>query len=149
MDATTTNLSIGAVAQQAGVQPSAIRYYERVGLLVPPPRVSGRRRYDAGVLRQLAVIGVAQQAGFTIAEIKTLLHGFDAGTSAAARWRALAERKLPEIEALIARAHEMKWLIDASLRCGCLTLEECALSLQPPAELTSLAAYSSAHSEVQ
>jgi MerR family redox-sensitive transcriptional activator SoxR len=125
-------LSISAVARQAGLQTSAIRYYERVGLLAPPPRAHGQRRYDPRVLQQLAVIGVAQQAGFTIAEIKTLLHGFDAATPAAARWLALAERKLPEVDALIARAHEMKRIIEASLRCGCLTLEECALTLRPP-----------------
>jgi len=122
----TEELTIGGVARRAGVRPSAIRYYESVGLLASPPRVGGRRRYDPRVLRQLAVIGVAQQAGFTIAEIKILLHGFDAETSAAARWRALAERKLPEIDALIARAHEMTkthrripalWLPDARRVC--------------------------------
>jgi len=127
-----TELDIGVIARQAGVRPSALRYYERVGLLDPPPRVGGRRQYDPRVLHRLAVIGVAQQAGFTIAEIKTLLHGFAAETPAATRWRALAERKLPEVEALIARAHEMKRLIEESLRCGCLSLEECALSLRSP-----------------
>jgi MerR family redox-sensitive transcriptional activator SoxR len=127
-----TGLSISAVAQRAGLQPSAVRYYERVGLLVPPPRAHGQRRYDPQVLQRLAVIDVAQQAGFTIAEIKTLLHGFDAATPAAARWLALAEGKLPEVDALIARAHEMKRIIEVSLRCGCLTLEECALTLRPP-----------------
>jgi MerR family redox-sensitive transcriptional activator SoxR len=124
-------LSIGAVAHQAGLQPSAIRYYERVGLLAPPERVYGQRRYDPRILHRLAVIGIAQQAGFTIAEIKTLLHGFSADTPAAARWRALAERKLPEIDALIVRAYEMKRLIEASLQCGGLSLEDCALSVRP------------------
>jgi len=104
MGAAMTELRIGAVARGAGLQPSAIRYYERVGLLVPPPRVGGRRRYDPGVLHRLAVIAVAQQASFTIEEIRTLLHGFDADTPAAARWRALTECKPREIEALIARA---------------------------------------------
>lgn len=124
------DLSISAVAARAGLQPSAIRYYERVGLLDPPPRAGGRRHYDPGVLRQLAVIGTAQHAGFTIAEIRTLLHGFEAGTPAAERWRVLAEQKLPEVEALIARAQEMKRIIEASLECGCLNLEDCALSLR-------------------
>lgn len=128
----TPGLSISAVAREAGLQPSAIRYYERVGLLSPPARVHGRRQYDSRVLQRLAVIGIAQQAGFTIAEIKTLLHGFNADTPAAARWRALAERKLPEIDILIARAHEMKRIIEESLQCGCLTLEECALSVHSP-----------------
>lgn len=126
----TADMSIGMVARRAGLQTSTIRYYERMGLLVAPPRAHGQRRYDPRVLDQLAVIGVAQQAGFTIAEIKTLLHGFDAATPAAARWLALAERKLPEVEALITRAHEMKRIIEASLQCGCLSLEDCALSLR-------------------
>jgi MerR family redox-sensitive transcriptional activator SoxR len=124
------DLSIGGVAARTGLQPSAIRYYEQVGLLEAPPRAHGRRRYDPVVLDQLAVIGIAQQAGFTITEIRTLLHGFDPDTPAAERWRALAERKLPQVEALIARAQEMKRIIEASLRCECLTLEECALRLR-------------------
>jgi MerR family redox-sensitive transcriptional activator SoxR len=124
-----SGMSISTVARQAGLQPSAIRYYERVGLLRPPARAQGQRRYDTRVLEQLAVIGIAQQAGFTIAEIKTLLHGFTPSTPAAARWRALAERKLTEVDALIARAHEMKRIIEASLACGSLNLEDCAFSV--------------------
>src|SRR5690242_17893511 len=54
-----TGMTISAVARQAGLQPSAIRYYERVGLLPPPIRAQGQRRYDAHVLQQLAVIGTA------------------------------------------------------------------------------------------
>ncbi len=95
MGAMTTGLTIGEVARRARIQPSALRYYERVGLLDPPPRVGGRRQYDPRVLHRLAAIGVAQQAGFTIAEIKTLLNGFAAETPAAARWRALAEANSP------------------------------------------------------
>lgn len=123
MTTMAAGLSISTVAQHVGLKPSAIRYYERVGLLAPPARAHGQRRYDPRVLHRLAVIGVAQQAGFTIAEIKTLLHGFSAATPAAARWRSLAERKLPEIDALILCAHEMKRLIEASLQCGGLSLD--------------------------
>src|SRR3954453_22330632 len=96
--------TISEVARQAGVRPSAIRYYESVGLLPPPARVNGRRRYDADVLQRLAVIGWAQRMGFTIAEIGTFLHGFSADTPAWARWQALATGKLPEINALIEQA---------------------------------------------
>lgn len=82
---------IGEVAQRAGVRPSALRYYERVGLLPEPRREAGRRRYDSGVLCEvldrLAVVGVAQQAGFTIAEIRTLLDGFSEDTPPSERWR--------------------------------------------------------------
>ena len=128
----TDVLTISAVARRAGVRPSAIRYYESVGLVLALPRVNGRCRYGPDVLPRLALIAAAQQMGFTIAEITTLLHGFAPETPAAARWRALAERKLPEVEALITRAHEMKRLIEESLQCGCLSLEECALSLRSP-----------------
>jgi MerR family redox-sensitive transcriptional activator SoxR len=123
-------LTISAVAQRAGVRPSTIRYYEGVGLLPPPVRVSGRRRYNADVLPRLALIATAQHMGFTIAEIGTLMHGFDPDTPASARWQVLVARKLPEIEALIARAQGMKQLLEEALHCQCLTLDACARAFQ-------------------
>jgi MerR family redox-sensitive transcriptional activator SoxR len=120
------NLTITEVARRAGLRPSALRYYEDAGLLPPPARVSGRRRYDAGVLEQLAVIRLAQAAGFTIAETRTFLHGFAPDTPPPDRWQALAAEKLPAVEALIVRAQAMKGILEAGLRCECLALEECA-----------------------
>ena len=73
-------LTIGEVARRAGVRASAIRYYEEAGLLEEPERVGGKRRYDEEALRRLALIGGAKRAGFTLGEIRTLLHGFPAGT---------------------------------------------------------------------
>ena len=130
-----TDLSISAVARRAGVRPSAIRYYESVGLLPAPARVSGHRRYDANVLPRLALIGAAQQMGFTVAEIGALLHGFSPDTPASARWRVLAVQKLPQVEALIARAQGMKRLLEEALTCGCLTLDACARTLPCDAHL--------------
>ena len=93
------SMSIGQVASRAGVRPSALRYYEGVGLLPPPERENGRRCYDGEVLREvldrLAVVRVAQQAGFTISEIRTLLDGFSEDTPPSERWRVLAEEKIP------------------------------------------------------
>ena len=66
-------LTIGEVARRAGVATSSIRYYESIGLLPEPDRLHGQRRYDAGVLGRLAFIGVAQSAGFKIAEIMELV----------------------------------------------------------------------------
>ena len=101
------SMSIGQVARQAGVRPSALRYYEDIGLLPRPERESGRRRYEGKVLREvldrLAVVRVAQQAGFTITEIGVLLDGFAEDTPPSERWRVLAREKLPEIEALVNR----------------------------------------------
>ncbi|MDQ6603700.1 MAG: MerR family transcriptional regulator [Chloroflexota bacterium] len=127
---TPPDLTITDIARHAGIRPSAIRYYESIGILPVPSRVNGRRRYDAGVLQCLMIIGTAQQMGFSIAEIHTLLHGFSAETPAWARWQMLAKGKLPEVDALIGKAQRMKHLIEASLACDCLTLEECAATLQ-------------------
>ena len=124
-------MSIGEVARRAGVRPSALRYYESVGLLPAPERTNGRRRYDGEVLREvldrLAVVRVAQQAGFTLSEIRTLLDGFCEDTPPSERWRLLAEEKLPEVENLVQRALDMKRLLERGMRCECLRLEECAL----------------------
>jgi MerR family transcriptional regulator, redox-sensitive transcriptional activator SoxR len=124
-------MSIGEVAQKAGVRSSTLRYYESIGLLPTPERENGRRRYDGEVLREvldrLAVVRVAQQAGFTISEIRMLLDGFSEDTPPSERWRVLAREKLPEVDALIERALGMKDLLERGLRCECLSLEDCAL----------------------
>jgi len=97
----------------------------------PPERENGRRRYDGEALREvldrLEVVRVAQQAGFTISEIRTLLNGFAEDTPPSKRWRLLAEEKLPEVEALVERALSMKDLLERGLCCECLRLEECSL----------------------
>lgn len=123
-------LAIGEVARRAGLRTSALRYYERVGLLPPPQRVSGRRRYDERTVQLLRLIRLAQSAGFTVAEIKTLLHGFAPGTPPAARWQPLARQKLQELDALIAQAQQMKRVLAIGLNCGCLRLEDCAIALE-------------------
>jgi MerR family redox-sensitive transcriptional activator SoxR len=120
-------LTIGEVARRGGVRPSALRYYERAGLLPPARRVGGRRRYDAGTLQRLAAIRAAQGAGFTLAEIRAMRDDGGADTPPSSRWRALAGRKRAELDARIARAEAMKRALDAGLRCDCLTLDDCAL----------------------
>ena len=122
-------LSIGEVARAVGVATSAIRYYEEAGLLPAPARINGRRRYDASVIQRLAIIQFAQQAGFTLAEIRDLFYGFAAGTHPDVRWQALAERKLDELAAQMARIEAMRGLLAEGIRCGCLTMEQCVLWL--------------------
>jgi MerR family redox-sensitive transcriptional activator SoxR len=123
-------LTITEVARRAGIRTSAIRYYESIGLLPTPARRNGRRRYDEEVLSQLEIIATAQQMGFTIAEIGTLVGGFGAETATWTHWRKLARARLAEIDALIDRAQGMKRLLEAALGCDCLTLEECVRALQ-------------------
>ncbi len=120
-------LSIGEVADQAGVSVSAIRYYERRGLLPEAERVGGQRRFGVEAMRRLGIIEVAKQAGFSLDEVTVLLSSIDRGTPAYEQLQALAARKLPEVEALIERARAMRdWLTAASV-CGCDSLEDCGL----------------------
>jgi MerR family redox-sensitive transcriptional activator SoxR len=118
-------MRIGEVAAQAGVRTSLIRYYERIGLLPAPERVSGQRRYDASVLRRLTVIDVAQRAGLSLDEIGELVHAGSEPISD--QLRDIAQRKLPEIDALIERAQRVRSWLETATGCGCQTIDECAL----------------------
>lgn len=129
---TTATYTIGDISQQSGVASSTLRYYESIGLLPAPQRVNGRRRYEASALQWLNIIGVAQRAGFTLGEIRELFLGFPSGTTPAARWEALARRKLTELDAQLARIHMMRRVLHEGLRCGCPTMEQCALWMSGP-----------------
>ena len=120
-------MRIGEVAERAGLRASAVRYYESIGLLPAARRESGQRRYERDVLLRLAGIRLAQQAGFTVKEIKQLYYGFPRAAKPSERWANLAVEKLPEIEELIRRAKAMKALLQEGIRCGCTSLEECTV----------------------
>jgi MerR family redox-sensitive transcriptional activator SoxR len=122
---TMPELTIGQVAHEAKLATSAIRYYEKAGLLPKPPRRSGQRRYDRTILGRLALIRIALDAGFTVRETRTFLTGFDVTTKPSARWRSLASRKLEEVDAMMERAARMKVLLETGFRCGCPRIEDC------------------------
>lgn len=168
------HLTIGEVARLAGLQTSTLRYYESIGLLHPPRRISGQRRYTREVLQILAVIRLAKEVNFSLPEIRALLHGdrseathlsanadqeseadtqrykrrhgrpgrrhkaydgemslmAEAGplprplpTTPSERWKALAIRKLREIDEVIRRALEMKQLLEEGLQSDALEFE--------------------------
>jgi MerR family transcriptional regulator, redox-sensitive transcriptional activator SoxR len=128
-------LSIGEVAKRAGTSVSAIRFYEREGLLPAAERISGQRRFTEEAVQRLGIIDVAKQAGFSLEEVRVLLTSIDEGAPAHEQLQALAARKLPEVDALIERAQAMRdWLTTASA-CGCDSLESCALFVGEPAPL--------------
>jgi MerR family transcriptional regulator, redox-sensitive transcriptional activator SoxR len=122
-------MSIGEVAERAGLRASAIRYYERLGLLPKPARSGGQRRYDESILEWLSLIALAREAGFTMAEIKRLVTEFTPGTLPATRWQELATHKLAEIDATMARAERMRAVLRIALDCGCFRLEDCGALL--------------------
>jgi len=132
--------AIGEVARRVGIRASAIRYYESVEVLPAPQRINGRRRYDSRVFDRLAVIQMAQQAGFTVAELRTLFNGFTTETTASARWEVLARQKLVEVDALMSRVQAMRGILEEILlRCRCLTLDECAQCIRDQGEGETLA----------
>jgi DNA-binding transcriptional MerR regulator len=108
-----------------------LRYYERAGLLPPPMRVSKRRVYEQKVLGRIRIILLARHAGFTVKETKTFLSGYPVSTTPAERWRALAGRKLLELDAQMTRLSEMKSILNDSFQCRCARLEDCEKGMTP------------------
>ena len=118
-------LSISEVAKQIGLRPSAIRYYEQIGILPAAHRVSGQRRYDVTALHRLVVIQRARQTGFTLTEIKQLFFGFRAGTPPSVRWQKLKRQKIVELDAMLEHIQTMRDLLEQQGKCRCTALEEC------------------------
>lgn len=126
-------LSIGEVARRTGIRTSALRYYEDAGILPKAARVAGRRQYPMEIIHRIDVLRFAQQAGFTLDEIKTLFNGFSEETSLSKRWHSLAADKLRELDQLEAGIQRMKRALQLGLQCGCMRLEDCTLS---PADIS-------------
>ena len=119
-------LTISDVARQVGLAPSAIRYYERIGLLPPAQRSSGQRRYDSTALYRLAIVQRARQLGFTLDEIRQLFLGFGNVTRASERWRTLSRKKLEELDRLMDAVKSVRRLLFKMMKCcHCDTLDQC------------------------
>jgi MerR family transcriptional regulator, redox-sensitive transcriptional activator SoxR len=126
-------MKIGALAKQAGINASAIRYYENRGLLPPPHRSGGQRRYAESALDRVLLINFAAEMGFTLDEIKLFLSGLRDNTPVGPRWRKLAHRKIHEVDQSIKRSRRLKSLLESLLHCRCASLRQCmqALRLSP------------------
>jgi MerR family redox-sensitive transcriptional activator SoxR len=124
-------LTIGQVAKRAGLNTSHIRFYESVGVLPDPERISGQRRYREDVLHRLSIIDVAQRAGLTLEEIAPLTGPDNRSADASEHIRSLADEKLPHIEALITRARAVKHWLEAAQHCDCTSVDVCGLFVDP------------------
>ena len=119
-------MTISEAAHQTGLQMSAIRYYEQIGLLPVAQRLNGQRRYDTSILYHLAIIQRARQLGFTLGEIRQLFFGFRGVTSASQRWRSLSQKKLAELDTLLHGIKDMQRLLRTMIqKCHCQTLDQC------------------------
>jgi MerR family redox-sensitive transcriptional activator SoxR len=123
-------LTISEVARQVGLQPSAIRYYERIGLLPAPPRMSGQRRYDSMALNRLAVVQRARQLGFSLKEIQQLFFSFPKNAQASERWRKLSQAKLAELDRLMNEVENVRSLLKRMMEnCQCNSLDQCGVGI--------------------
>jgi MerR family redox-sensitive transcriptional activator SoxR len=123
-------MTISEVGRQVGLRASAIRYYEQIGILERARRVSGQRRYDQAVLYRLAVVRRAQDAGFTLDEIRQLFFGFSQSTPVSQRWKKIAERKLVELDARMEQIQSMRKLLKRlESCCECETVERCGAGI--------------------
>jgi DNA-binding transcriptional MerR regulator len=105
-------MTIGEVAARARVATSAVRYYERRGLLEPDARESGHRRFRTETLRRLVFIGMLQDAGLALDEIAGIL---DAAT--VTEWKAIAARRLDALDAEIAALLHARDVLAGALFC--------------------------------
>jgi MerR family redox-sensitive transcriptional activator SoxR len=126
-------MKIGDLARRSGLNASAIRYYEHLGILGLAQRVAGQRRYSADALDRVLLIRFASDMGFTLNEIKLFLNGLRDDTPVGLRWKRLAQRKIKEVEETIQQSRRLKLLLQHLLRCRCATLQVCVqrLSLSP------------------
>jgi MerR family redox-sensitive transcriptional activator SoxR len=123
-------LTISQIARQIRLRPSAIRYYERIGLLPLAQRVNGQRRYDSTVLYRLAIIQRARELGFTLSEIRHMFFGFRDVTRASERWRTLSPKKLAELDRLMEGIRAVRGLLKKLARkCRCDTLDQCGKAM--------------------
>jgi MerR family transcriptional regulator, redox-sensitive transcriptional activator SoxR len=105
-------LTIGEVARRADVAPSAVRYYERRGLLRADKRTSGQRRYRTETLRRLVFIGMLQDAGLSLDDIEGILKA-----RSVAEWKAIARQRLHALDEEIARAQQAREYLAGALLC--------------------------------
>lgn len=105
-------MSIGEVADAAGVAVSTVRFYEREGLLEPDERRSGQRRYEPGTLRRLIFIGMLKDAGLSLEDIGGILRA-----ETKAEWKDIARRRLTQLDLEIARLQEARDYLSAATGC--------------------------------
>jgi DNA-binding transcriptional MerR regulator len=122
-------MKIGELAGRIGLNASAIRYYERMGLLAPPYRAGGQRRYPPEAIHRVLLIRFAGDMGFTLAEIKIFLSGLRDNSPVGPRWRKLAAHKIKEAERNIERSRRLRSLFQHLLRCHCASLQDCVQRL--------------------
>jgi MerR family transcriptional regulator, redox-sensitive transcriptional activator SoxR len=105
-------MTIGEIAQRANIATSAVRYYERRGLLSADARQSGQRRYRIETLRRLVFIGMMQDTGLSLEEVSGILHA-----ATVAEWKSIASGRLEVLDEQIAQLERARELLRGALWC--------------------------------
>ena len=122
-------LTVGAVAERSGFAPSALRYYERLGLVRADRTSGGQRRYPRSVLRRLAFIRAARNIGLSLDEVADALATLpDGRTPTKADWSRLSRTWRARLDDQIAGLLALRDGLDSCIGCGCLSLRTCAFS---------------------
>ena len=121
-------LTIGDLAARSGVAPSALRFYEREGLIRATRTSGNQRRYQRAELRRVAFIKVSQQVGISLDEIRSALHSLpDGRTPTKADWARLSAHWRKELDSRIALMERLRDQLTGCIGCGCLSLKRCTL----------------------
>jgi len=124
----TDFLAIGDLAARTGSSVSAIRFYEARGLISALRNAGGQRRFVRSDIRRLSFIRIAQQLGFTIEEIQSILDKLPQGRTPTQKdWAAISRLFRRRLDARIAALTHLRDKLDGCIGCGCLSLRRCAL----------------------
>ena len=119
-------LSVGQVAERAGLSVSALHFYERQGLIFSSRTSGNQRRYGRSVLRRVAVIRAAQRAGIPLALVAEVFGELpEQGVPSRDDWQRLSEHWQTELDARIAALEKLRGSLGGCIGCGCLSLAEC------------------------
>ena len=121
-------LTIGEVAARSGVAASALRFYERRGLIAAARTDGNQRRYDRSVLRRIAFVQAGRAAGITLTEIGSALEGLPTHRTPSRRdWERLSKRWRDDLDARIETLHALRDRLSTCIGCGCLSIDRCDL----------------------
>jgi len=132
-------LTVSEVAHRSGFAPSALRYYEREGLIEASRTAGGQRRYPRSVLRRLAFIRAAGNVGLSLEEIRAELAQLPANrTPTKSDWRRISAHWRTRLDEQVAALEALRDRLDSCIGCGCLSLKQCGIS--NPADLAAATA---------
>jgi MerR family redox-sensitive transcriptional activator SoxR len=121
-------LTIAQLSARSGAAPSALRYYEDLGLISAERTTGNQRRYPSYALRRIAFIRAGRQLGLSLRDIKTALDTLPDGRAPTkAQWGRAARTWQARIDARIAELQRLSTTLGSCIGCGCLSLRSCAL----------------------